>query len=71
MEYKVIFLGTETMCYGELRDDSNFEIVCEDEGDDCVWADGNPHDREWLNWDDVIITLQPYFKSSIIEISAI
>lgn len=71
MEYKVTTFGVETVCYGELLQTSNFQIVCEDENDDCVWADGHPQELDWLDWDDVVITLQPYFTSDILEISAI
>lgn len=71
--YKVIFLGVETECYGELEASSNFEVICEDENDDGIWRDGNPNcgSGSFDNWDDVVITLQPYFASNIIEICAI
>ena len=71
--YKVIFIGVETECYGELEETSNFEVVCDDENDDGVWCDGNPNSPEgsFDNWDDVVVTLQPYFKSNIIEIHAV
>lgn len=71
MEYRVNQFGVETVCYGELHQTSNFEIVCEDEADDCIWTDANPTGRDWLDWDDVVRTLQPYFESDILEISAI
>ena len=71
MEYRVNQFGVETVCYGELRQDSNFQVVCEDENEDCVWADANPTGHDWLDWDDVVRILQPYFTSDILEISAI
>ena len=49
--------GGETYCYGELRDDSNFQITCDDENNDGAAADdddegnydggdGDEHSRE-------------------------
>lgn len=71
MSYHVNQFGSDTKCYGELRQTSNFQIVCEEEQDDCVWCDSHPEGQEWLDWDDVVRVLQPYFESNIIEISAI
>jgi hypothetical protein len=60
-------------CYGELRDDSNFQVVCEDEEDDDVWCDGNPNHPEFVfeSWKDVVAELQQHFGSEIVEISAV
>ena len=60
-------------CYGELQDDSNFSVVCEDEEDDNIWADGNP-DREdgtFHSWEEVVDTLKAQYDSPIVEISAV
>lgn len=69
--YKVIFLGVETECYGELESNSNFEVVCENEEDDGIWCEGNPSGGSFETWEDVVMTLQPHFSSNIVEISAV
>lgn len=71
--YKVDFLGVETECYGTLAWDSNFEVVCENEEDDGVWVLGDPSKKcgSFETWEDVVMTLQPHFKSNIVEISAV
>lgn len=71
--YKVDFLGVETECYGALEWNSNFQVVCEDEEDDGVWANGNPasDDGSFDTWEDVVMTLQPHFASNIVEITAV
>lgn len=71
--YKVILFGVETECYGTLEDNSNFQVVCEDEEDDGVWCDGNPNSKDYTfeTWEDVVLTLQPHFNSNIVEITAI
>jgi hypothetical protein len=56
------------MCYGTLEETSNFQVVCEDEADDGVWCDGI---EGLLNWDNVVMCLQPHFASNIIEITAV
>jgi hypothetical protein len=71
MAYKVDFFGVETTCYGELLQSSNFEVVCEDEDDDGIWCDANPSGDDWVDWDDVVRTLQRYFGSNIVEITAV
>lgn len=59
-------------CYGELQDDSNFSVVCEDEWDDGVWTDGNPRTNQpFTDWDQVVTILSQYFDSKIVEIEAI
>ena len=70
--YKVIWFGKETLCYGELEETSNFHIVCEDEEDDAVWCDGvDTFTEENYTWENVVLYLQRYFDSDIVEISAI
>ena len=62
----------EIETYGELCDNSNFEIVCLDEENDGVWIDGNPNSEDFTfkNWDEVKTELSKHFDD-IIEISAI
>ena len=64
--------GTEVHCYGVLADDSNFEVVCEEEDDDSCWTDGNPDDEElgFKTWTQVVETLNRYYDSDIVEITA-
>lgn len=60
-------------CYGDLEEDSNFSVVCEDEEDDGVWCDGNPDDPNFVfeSWEQVVETLRNYWTGDIIEISAV
>ena len=60
-------------CYGELRDDSNFLIVCEDEEYDGTWADGNPRSPDYTfeNWTQVVAVLTSMYRKDIVEISAV
>ena len=66
---------TKIQTFGELNDDSNFEVVCEDENDDSCWIEGNPINSEFAgftfkNWDEVKKTLIKYYDSDILEISS-
>lgn len=60
-------------CYGEVRDDSNFHIVCEDEEFDGVWADGNPaaDDYTFQSWTEVVRYLKANYRPDIVELQAI
>ena len=66
--YVVHFEGRDVECYGELAEDSNFSVVCDDEYDDDVWCDGIIGD---LTWENVVSHLQLYYNSEILEISAV
>ena len=59
-------------CYGELTPTSNFYIVCEDEGDDGDWIDGNPNaeDGTFESWEQVVATLKAFWEGDIVEIGA-
>jgi len=64
---------TKIQIFGELNDNSNFEVVCEDEGDDSCWIEGNPDSNiatTFKNWDEVKKTLIKYYDSDILEISS-
>lgn len=43
-------------CYGDLEDNSNFEVICEDEDNDTVWIEGNPHTEDYTfsSWEEVV-----------------
>lgn len=70
--YKVVFLGKETICYGELNDCSNFDVVCENEYDDDIWCEGlDAFTEANLSWENVVMLLQPHFHSDIVEITAV
>jgi hypothetical protein len=61
-------------CYGDLEENSNFEIVCEDEDLDDVWCNGNPSsnsDYTFATWEEVVLVLQTYYPSPIIQITAV
>ena len=68
--YKVTWFGREMVCYGELKETSNFEVVCDDEQDDSVWCDGIPVPSDLLTWDNVVFHLQQFYRSDIVEITA-
>ena len=59
-------------CYGKLTPTSNFYIVCEDEGDDGDWLEGNPNEENgtFESWEQVVATLKAYWDGDIIEIGA-
>lgn len=69
--YIVHFEGRDVECYGEIQEDSNFSVVCDDEYDDIVWTTGDPISGDsFLTWEAVVLALQPHFESDILEISA-
>lgn len=68
--YIVPFEGRDVECYGQLEEDSNFSVVCDDECDDDVWCDGRPDGGWFTTWEDVVESLQREFNSDILEISA-
>ena len=64
--------GFEVQCYGDLEDDSNFEVVCEDESEDSTWAEGNPiTDEPFKTWEEAIEVLHKYYDSNILELTAV
>lgn len=69
-EYVVEYKGRKVVCYGELCEDSNFSVVCDDECDDDIWCDGDPAGGSFTSWQSVVAGLQPHFESDIVEISA-
>lgn len=70
--YKVVWFGKETTCYGELNDCSNFEVVCEDEDCDDVWCNGlDKFTESNLTWENVVMYLQGFYPSDILEITAV
>jgi hypothetical protein len=66
------YRGRIIECYGELQDNSNFQVCCEDEYEDGIWADGNPGSADWSfsSWQEVVETLSQYFEN-IEEITAV
>jgi hypothetical protein len=50
-------------CYGEVRDNSNFYIICEDEEFDGIWADNT-----FGSWTEVVSHLKAHYRKDIIEI---
>lgn len=72
--HKVIMAdGSVVECYGDLEDNSNFAVVCENEEDDGVWADGNPESEDYTfaDWEEVVAVLSDHFDSPIVEITAV
>lgn len=73
MHMKIEYQGRLIDCYGKLREDSNFEVICEDMDDDGIWCDGNPDDPDYIfySWTQVVKVLSQHFDSDIQEISAV
>lgn len=72
MLHKVEYNGTQVECYGDLQDDSNISIVCDDEWDDCIWTDGNPvTGLPFKTWEEAVTILSKRAKSQILEMSAV
>jgi hypothetical protein len=72
MEHIVRIQGIEVMCYGSLEDNSNFDVVCDEEEDDSCWVDGNTETGEpFKTWEECVEHLLGMYASTIIEISAV
>lgn len=72
MAYKLTWFGKETVCYGELTETSNIEVVCENENDDDIWCNGfDKFTEENLTWENVVLLLQGFYPSDIIEVTAV
>jgi hypothetical protein len=69
--YVVHYNGDDVECYGNLEDDSNFHLVCEDEEEDQVWCDAGPNGDPFSSWEQVVEYLSQQVDSAIIEISAV
>lgn len=58
--------GGTTDCYGELREDSNIQVTCEDEN-----FDGIVTDNELKTWRGVCIYLERHYNKQIEELTAV
>lgn len=61
-------------CFGELRDDSNIQVVCQDEEQDDIWCIGNPiTDEPFKTWQEAadFLSAESFFSSGILELSAV
>jgi len=65
--------GDMVDCYGKVRENSNFHLVCDAEEDDGVWADGNPEseDGTFTSWAEVVRVIQNNYDGRIIEIGEV
>ena len=63
--------GCDVECYGELCENSNFNVICADEDFDDVWCEGRPAGGWFTDWEAVVEYLQREYPSRIIEISAV
>ncbi len=61
--------GGKTECFGELEEDSRFDLSCEDEINDIIWGRIIPED-ELITWREVCIYLENSYCSTIKEIIA-
>ena len=59
-------------CFGKLEWDSNFEIICEDEDEDCCWVVGNynSEDGEFKDWQEAVTFFKARFNT-VVEIIAV
>ena len=73
MKHIVKFRGTEVECYGLLEENSNFEVMCDDEEDDSIWCEGNTEtDEPFTSWEECVEHLvEMYFPATIIQITAV
>ena len=69
--YIVPYNGIDVECYGDLEENSNFSVVCEDEEDDSVWCEGRPMGGWFTEWEDVVECLQREYSTRILEITAV
>ena len=60
-------------CYGVVRDNSNFYIVCDNEEYDGIWADGNPDrpDGVFRNWTEVVRVIKREYRRDLVELQEI
>jgi hypothetical protein len=65
-------LGVRLDCYGELKDDSNFVVTCDDEDDDFVWLEGNTDtDTSFKTWQEAADFFEEISSGLVVEIDAI
>lgn len=66
------YKGQKVYCYGKVRDDSNFEVVCDDEWHDGIYANGNPEsdDYTFKNWTEVVHFLIDNYRPDIEQLTA-
>ncbi len=58
--------GGTTLCYGEVREDSNFSLVCDDEYLDGIYTDYEGP----LTWSSVCKKLEAIYNGQIEQIEA-
>lgn len=61
--------GGTTDCFGSLEEDSNFDLACEDEMKDIIWADG-AQEGSFQTWREVCIHLEQKHSFTIEQIIA-
>ena len=72
MKHIVKFRGTEVECYGLLEENSNFDVVCEDEYHDACWCEGNTDtDEPFKTWEECVEFLEGSYGSTILQITAV
>lgn len=59
--------GGTTDCFGKIAEDSNFDVVCEDEAFDSVYTDN----ENLTTWRQICMFLEANYNSKIEEITAI
>ena len=58
MKTEVEYMGRSCSCYGELEENSNFEMVFDNEELDDVWCEGNPIDGgKFGSWYDAVVAI--------------
>ena len=64
--------GGETTCYGLVEEDSNFEVVCEDEELDGIYADGLDFipEGEPFAWWHICRYLEENYDTQIIQLES-
>ena len=59
-------------CYGDVAEDSNFEVVCVSEENDCCWTDGNTKtDQPFKTWEEAVTFFKEEFSAGeVLEVTA-
>jgi len=58
----------EVECYGPLEDNSNFEVICQNEEDDFMWLTRDP--KQLKGWEEIVSHLKGK-GIEVVEISAV
>ena len=65
MKTKITYKGDTCFCYGTLEENSNFQLVFEDEYLDDVWVDANTETGEpFKTWREVVRVISEHMGAT-------